>query len=191
MKTIDLLTKIYDRDPDSGNFIIKLSINEYADIFNELDPSPLRRRDLAQPVIAFLDDCSSDIPLKYGFELQILCPKEIMNEGRENRVMHGLKTFFSYMVLLYKKDLRVLGQKSLVYFITSITLIVLSFYISAIFPSDIFFKTLIEGLSIGGWVFLWEAIVLSVFKSRKVRIRRRRYRRLLNAPITFTYQTLG
>lgn len=191
MRTIDLLSKIYDRDPETGNFIIKLSINEYTDIFNELDPSPLRRRDVAQPVVDFLDDCSADIPLKYKFELQILCPREIMNEGREHRTMNGLRTFFSYMVLIYKKDLRVLSQKALMYFITSIVLIVVSLYTSARFPSDLFFKTLVEGLSIGGWVFLWEAIVLSFFKSRKIRIKRARYRRLLAAPVSFIYQTIN
>jgi hypothetical protein len=191
MRTIDLLSKIYDRDPETGNFIIKLSINEYTDIFNELDPSPLRRRDVAQPVVDFLDDCSADIPLKYKFELQILCPREIMNEGREHRTMNGLRTFFSYMVLIYKKDLRVLSQKALMYFVTSIVLIVGSLYTSARFPSDLFFKTLVEGLSIGGWVFLWEAIVLSFFKSRKIRIKRARYRRLLAAPVSFIYQTIN
>lgn len=191
MRTIDLLSKIYDRDPETGNFIIKLSINEYTDIFNELDPSPLRRRDVAQPVVDFLDDCSADIPLKYKFELQILCPREIMNEGREHRTMNGLRTFFSYMVLFYKKDLRVLSQKALMYFATSIVLIVVSLYTSARYPSDLFFKTLVEGLSIGGWVFLWEAIVLSFFKSRKIRIKRARYRRLLAAPVSFIYQTIN
>ena len=191
MRTIDLLSKIYDRDPDTGNFIVELSINEYTDIFNELDPTPLRRRDVAQPVVDFLDDCSADIPLKYRFDLRIMCPREIMNEGRERRTINGLRTFFSYMVLFYKKDLRVLSQKALLYFLTAIVLIVLSLYTSSHFPSDLFFKTLVEGLSIGGWVFLWEAIVLCFFKSRKIRVKRRRYQRLLDAPIAFIYQTIA
>jgi hypothetical protein len=190
-RTVDLLSRIYDRDPETGNFIIKLSIGEYTDIFNELDPSPMRKRDLASHVVAFLDDCSSDVPLKYGFDIQILAPREIMNEGREHRTMNGLKTYFSYMIFLYRKDLKILGQKALVYFVTSILFLISSLYLSSVFPVGIFFKTIVEGLSIGGWVFLWEAIVLAFFKSRKIRIRRRRYRRLLGATITFIYQQIN
>jgi hypothetical protein len=189
--TVDLLSRIYDREPGTDVFIVKLSIAEYTDIFNELDPSPLRHRDLAHPVISYLDDCSSDIPLKFRFHLQIICPREIMNAGRENRVKNGLKTYFNYMLLLYKKDRHILRKKSIVYFLTSILLIFLSFYIGSKTPSDIFFETIIEGLSIGGWVFLWEAIVLAVFKSRKLRVKSKRYRRLAEAPISFIYQDIG
>jgi hypothetical protein len=78
-----------------------------------------------------------------------------------------------------------------VYFFTSIVLLFLSLYLGSILPGDIFFRTAIEGLSIGGWVFLWEAIVLAFFKSRKLRTKSKRYRRLANAPITFTYQDIG
>jgi hypothetical protein len=190
-KTVDLLMKIYDREPGTDIFIVKLSIDRYTDIFNGLDPSPLRHRDLAPSVISYLDDCSSDIPLKYKLDIQVICPKEIMNEGRENRTMNGLRTYFNYMLLLLKKDRHMLRKKSVVYFFTSIVLLFLSLYLGSILPGDIFFRTAIEGLSIGGWVFLWEAIVLAFFKSRKLRTKSKRYRRLANAPITFTYQDIG
>lgn len=190
-KTVDLLMKIYDREPGTDIFIVKLSIDRYTDIFNGLDPSPLRHRDLAQSVISYLDDCSSDIPLKYKLDIQVICPKEIMNEGRENRTMNGLRTYFNYMLLLLKKDRHMLRKKSIVYFFTSIVLLFLSLYLGSIMPNDIFFRTAIEGLSIGGWVFLWEALVLAFFKSRKLRTKSRRYRRLADAPITFTYQDIG
>lgn len=190
-KTVDLLMKIYDREPGTDIFIVKLSIDRYTDIFNGLDPSPLRHRDLAPSVISYLDDCSSDIPLKYKLDIQVICPKEIMNEGRENRTMNGLRTYFNYMLLLLKKDRHMLRKKSVVYFFTSIVLLFLSLYLGSILPGDIFFRTAIEGLSIGGWVFLWEAIVLAFFKSRKLRTKSKRYRRLANAPITFIYQDIG
>lgn len=188
-KTIDLLQKIYDKDSETGAYIIRLSIKEYTDIFNGLDPAPLRWRDLDRKVVSYLDDCSSDIPLKYPVNLEIICPKEILNEGRESRVMGGLRTFFNYMVLTYKKDLSIVFGKAAVYFITSFILIGLSFYLLPKSPGTIIFETLIEGLSIGGWVFLWESIVLAVFKSRKIRIRSGRYKRLAAAPVNFIYMT--
>jgi hypothetical protein len=47
---------------------------------------------------------------------------------------------------------------------------------------------MVEGLFIGGWVFLWEAIALFVFKNRDINLQIRRYERFKEAPIKFAYQ---
>jgi hypothetical protein len=39
------LEKIYERDKATNAFIISVAIDEYADIFNELDPAPFRKRE--------------------------------------------------------------------------------------------------------------------------------------------------
>jgi hypothetical protein len=43
--------------------------------------------------------------------------------------------------------------------------------------SDIIFMTIVEGVNIGGWVFLWEAISTFAFRKRDVRNRKRHYER--------------
>jgi len=40
--------KIYEKDEATNSFVISVTIDNYADIFNELDPAPFRKRDLNQ-----------------------------------------------------------------------------------------------------------------------------------------------
>lgn len=49
----------------------------------------------------------------------------------------------------------------------------------------ILISTLVEGVVVSGWVFLWEAVSLIIFKKRELRHRYRSYQRLQQAPIIF------
>ena len=51
------------------------------------------------------------------------------------------------------------------------------------------FTTLVEGINIGGWGFLWEAISTFAFKKRDVRTKKKNYERFTRAKIRFKYAT--
>ena len=61
-KRKSLLEKIYEQNPHNGNYIIELSLVNYADIFNEWDHAPMRRKDIDPDLLRFLDDSIDDIP---------------------------------------------------------------------------------------------------------------------------------
>ena len=187
-KRIELLSKIYDRDSESEVFIVKISIKQYKDIFNDLDPAPLRNRDINQALLNYLNECSIDIPLKYNISLQIIGPHEIQNEELETRVRVGLKTYFTFGILTFKREMAALYKKSLKYFFIFFALISFLFYLSSKLPSNISTETIIEGLSIGGWVFLWEAINIVVFKNREIKMMYKRYKRLESSQLDFVYE---
>ncbi len=187
-KTRELINKIYDYNPETHAYIIKVSIRQYTHIFNDLDPAPLKRRDLNQDLLNYLDDCSFDIPLKYKVNMQFVADITIKDEAKEKRVAAGLKTYFGFLLLALKRDINLAYKKCLVYIVSSFLLLFLSFYVSsALSLNSILLDTLIEGLSIGGWVFLWEAIALVVFKNHDTRIRYRKYDRLEQAVVDFIY----
>ena len=73
------LEKIYERDEASNAFIISIVIKNYADIFNELDPAPFRKRDLDQDLRDYLEDSSADIPLKNNIMLRFKVSVETQN----------------------------------------------------------------------------------------------------------------
>ncbi|MBL7007249.1 MAG: hypothetical protein ISR78_09225 [Spirochaetia bacterium] len=112
----------------------------------------------------------------------------IKDEVKEKRVVAGLKTYFGFLLLTLKRDINLAYKKCLLYIVNSFVLLFLSFYInSGLFLNSILLDTLIEGLSIGGWVFLWEAIALVVFKNHDTRNRYRKYERLEQAAVDFIY----
>jgi len=58
------LERIYERDKETNSFIISVAIQDYVDIFNELESAPFRIRDLYQDLRIFLEESSSDIPVR-------------------------------------------------------------------------------------------------------------------------------
>ena len=182
-----LFEKIYDRDPASRAVIIKTSIDHYTDIFNDLDPAPFKTRDIAPDLRLYLEDCSTDIPLKHDIVMQFDAPKSIKDNDKEKKVISGLNTYFQFLMRTYKRDISSAYKKSIVYIVTSLILLSFAFYLTSIIPEDFLFVTLVEGLYIGGWVFLWEAMALFVFKNREIKLKFRRYERLYKASISFNY----
>ena len=66
-----ILRKIYDFSESDNAFIIKLSPDSYLDLFNKLDHNPIRKKDLNQDVINYIEDCSNDISLDKNIILEI------------------------------------------------------------------------------------------------------------------------
>ncbi len=188
MKTKELLCKIYDCDNVEDTFIIKILVNAYKDLFNDLDPAPLKNRDLDQNLISYLEECSTDIPLRYKLSLQFVAEESIIDEDKERRTILGLKTYFNFVILSFKREIANTYRTSIIYVICAFLLITLSFYLGGISTTHILIETLVEGLSIGGWVFLWEAIALIVFKNHETRLKCKRYERLDKAKTVFIYR---
>jgi hypothetical protein len=185
------LEKIYERDPDSNAFIISVAIESYANIFNELDPAPFRKKDLDQDLRDYLEDSSVDIPLKYDVVLRFNVSGEAKNTEKEEKIRVGLKTYFSFVKDLLGDNIRKSYEKSVVYVFGAFVLLSASYLLRLLLISNIFFSILIEGITIGGWVFLWEAISTFAFRTRDVKNRCRQYKRLADAPIQFIYIQKG
>lgn len=187
-RTKELLRTIYDYDAEKHSFIVRVLIQNYRHLFNELDPAPLKQRDLNQEILNYLDECSLDIPLKYGVRLEFIAEHDFAHQDNEQRARTGLKTYFTFVLLTLHREIVSTYRKCAVYIFASFLLLFLSFYLnSQMANGGILFSTLLEGLSIGGWVFLWEAIALVVFSNRETRASYRRNERLRDADVSFVY----
>lgn len=182
------LEKIYQKDSETKAFIIQAAVNRYNEIFNELDPAPFKKRDINQDLKDYLEDCSLDIPLRYNVILQFNIPKSVRDSEKEKRIESGLKTYFSFLMNSLEKNLKRSYQKNIIYIMTAFFLLFIAALASTIIDDkEIIFSTLIQGLYIGGWVFLWEAISSFSFYNRDIKYEYRQYKRFNNAPIYFKY----
>jgi hypothetical protein len=183
----DILRKIYDFNESENAFIIKLSPDSYLDIFNKLDHNPIRKKDLNQNVINYIEDCSDDIPLDKDIILEIKIKKDFYSKDLETRARKGLVNYFEYMVEYYR--LKMKAQRSTSLFFAALFIILATFSLTitplALDSKNILFQTLVQGISIGSWVFLWEAIVGVTIKYKPYRTQCRFYKRLFNAKIIF------
>jgi hypothetical protein len=181
------LERIYERDKQLGAFIISVAIEKYPDIFNELDSAPWRRRDLDYDLRVFLEESSSDIPSRYDIILQFNVSQEKQDLEKEDRIKTGLRTYFSFVRNSLQREIRLSHQKSAFYALGSFLLLFTSYLLQARVLGNVFLTTLVDIVSIGGWVFLWEAISTFAFKNREAREKYRQYKRLSMAPVRFYY----
>ena len=180
---------LYDFDENDKSYIIKLSPDYYLDIFNNLDHYPIRKRDVNQHVINYIEDCSSDLPLSKNIKIEIKITRELRNPDLEERTRKGIRNYFKYILAYYSKMSKKEIHNSIVFFIIFIILTSITFFTESLnlHINRIFLRMILEGLSIGSWVFLWEAIAGLVIKNRKNRFMIKTYKRLSDTFLYFTY----
>lgn len=184
----DYLRQIYRMDAETNAFIIEVSLDNYNEIFNGWDPSPVKRRDLDPDLVHFMDECASDIPLKYPLELQFYLPEEQYDEEKEKLARLGIENNFRFIIHFINKEIRQISSKIVFYIITAFAFLSAGYLSGERVAENIVTTTLMEGLSIGGWVFLWEAFSLFFFARQEILNRLKKYRRFQEAKVSFSYR---
>lgn len=188
MRKIDsLLEKIYEKNPKNGNYIIEVSLKNYAGIFNNWDHAPYKRKDIHPELLSFLEDSIDDIPMEYNIDICFYLAEEKQNQERERIITSWFKTFYSFYVELEKKKIRSIIRNAVIYLIISCALLTFS-YLGVTSRDSIVVYTLTEVIIVGGWVFLWEAISLLTFERSKISKLIKNYKRFIRAEIAFRYK---
>jgi hypothetical protein len=186
-KKKNYLKQIYKMNPETNTFIIEISLENYKEIFNGWDPSPIKRRDLDPDLLHFMDQCSSDIPLNFPLELQFYLSKEQYDEDKENLTRIGIKNNFNFTSHFIGKEIKQINKKIALYIIIAFAFLIIGYISREQVTENVVNTVFIEGLSIGGWVFLWEAFSLFFFSRQEVYARLKRNRRFQNTKINFHY----
>lgn len=180
-----IFEELYRQDKNSGAYIIEIALDKYSDIFCEWDPAPFKLRDIDPNLELYLEGCSDDIPLHYPLLLSFTIPKGIRNENIEDQARNGLRNGFKFKIYFIKKDIAKTNARTFLFILISFAFL----WVATIFPkqlkASVFPSILVEGLFIGGWVFLWEAISLLLFTTTGLFHRSRIYKRLLKSTIVF------
>lgn len=182
-----ILKEIYDFDEINNAYKLEIKVSKYQDLFNSLDPAPLRKRDLDSDFVKYLEDFSDDIPLEDNIQLEIYIPDTQLDDNEKHRVKTAIKSYYSFMLLDSKKKGSSQKKESAAFILISIVLLFISFYISGSIKPNYFLKIIIEGFNIGGWVFFWEALNILIFKMRKIIKKGKVYKRILDAKVNFVY----
>lgn len=187
-KKKNYLKQIYKMNPETKAYIIEVSLVDYNEIFNGWDPSPYKRRDLDPDLVNYMEDCSTDIPFEFYLELQFYMPEDQYNEEKENLSRVGIKNNFDFTSHFIKKEIKQIGKKIILYIMMAIAFLSVGYLSGQQVEPNFFTAILIEGLTVGGWVFLWEAFTLSFFSRQEEYSRLKMYRRFQNTEVSFKYK---
>lgn len=180
----EILKKFYATNPITNEYIIELGANSYNDIFNSWDSSKQEIRDLNSEMKSYIESCSYDIDLRHNVILGLKVHEQ-QNEQMEKTIMASIYNYFGYMVLSFNKLIWARCKTAAFFVLVSIMFLIFTILIQEKATESVAYGLAFQSLTIGGWVFLWEAISMILIRGSEVQERRKIYKRLLNAKILF------
>ncbi|WOD40935.1 hypothetical protein [Nodosilinea sp. E11] len=181
----ELFNEIYAIDEANNAYMIEAALDSYTDIFSEWDPAPFKRRELDPDLQLYLENSADEIPQKYSIEVCFTLPPGSRDEVMEQEVRAGLRNSVDFKLYLLKREIRLINTRTARYVIAGLgTLLVAR--LAEPLDINVLTSVLTEGLFIGGWVFLWEAVSLFFFSNRDLYNRYRTHKRLRDAEVIFS-----
>jgi hypothetical protein len=187
MADTDKLVRSAETDPTSARReIIELRIGELRQLFNAIDPSPLRERDLDQDAESFIVGWAREMPRKARLGMVVFLDRPVAPE-EPDIVRDAVRSFFSRRANGSRQRLRQLlrvGRTSLIIGITLLTgSIALGSLIASTLPGRPIAEILRESLLIGGWVAMWRPLETFLYDWWPIRSETALYDRLSAMPV--------
>jgi hypothetical protein len=177
---------MYQQNPANGNIIIDIALDKYIYFFHEWDNTAYRKRDVHPELVSFLDMCSEDIPIRKQIDIRLHVNDVTMDKEKEDLILESYYNYYDSLKRMESRKLKKILRSALILFIIALAFNLSYFIFAARLVGNIFVELFAEGLVIGGWVFMWEALQKVCFESLEPLKRRRELIRFLNAEIEFS-----
>ena len=171
--------------------VIEVHVAELKQLFNSIDPSPFRNKDLdpkaEEFIIGWAKDLPKDVPL--GLVVDLDRPAGLPDEAAVLR--DAVHEFFRQRALAYRRRLRELfrvGRTSLVIgLFTLAAAIALGDFLGSLLKGSHVGEILRESLTIGGWVSMWRPLEVFLYDWWPIRNEARLSDRLAAMPVRIKY----
>lgn len=183
----NFLDQFYTIDSGSGDYIIDVALQDYDDVFNTWDSSVYNIRDLDYSLKSFLEEFSYEIEPKHKIKLVFNMQDEKKDPEMEEMIRNGVRNHFNYRYFLTTKYSSQNRKKSIIYILVSILFTIISSYLHISEASKLIEDLLLLNLTVGSWVFLWEAFYILFIQRSDSRRKKSHYERIVNAAIEFKY----
>lgn len=180
------LLSLYRRSPVTNNILIDIALDKYLDFFHEWDNATFRKRDINPGLAEFLDICSEDIPMNRQFDINFHIKNISSDLEKEKLIIESYNNYYNALKKLEDRKVKRITRYSIILFIIALGFIFLYILSNAKAQGQLLPRVLLEGLIIGGWVFMWEALHMLFFDILEPFKRKRELERFLRAKITFS-----
>lgn len=153
-------TEALYREQD-GKLLIEIELKSLMQIFNSFDPAPFHEKELDANAEVYVYNSVAEFPLKKPLELMIHLPPSEIDKDTEETLKKAIKNHFSYRSLLTEIELRRVfqrGRRNMAIGFVFLFLCLLIIGLLSTLEGGLLKTTLSEGLTIIGWVAMWEPI---------------------------------
>lgn len=168
--------------PPKDRALIEVHVSELKALFNSLDPTPFRERDLDPGAEEFIAGWASELPSDQPLCLMIHVDRPGPDDAGAGELQDAVREFFTQRAAATRRRLRQLlavGRTSLLIGVAALaSSILLGDLAAMLFRDSGFGGILRESLLIGGWVAMWRPLEVFLYDWWPIRAEARRYDRL-------------
>lgn len=178
-------------DIPSGAQPIEVRVPELARLFNAIDPSPFRERDLDPAAEEFIIDWSRDLPADAPLALIVYLSRS--RSADEVAVLRdAVRENFERRAVTARRTLRELfrrGRVSLLIGLGALAAsVTLGDLLRTLLPSGGVGSLLSKSILIGGWVAMWRPLEIFLYDWWPIRADERLFLRLRDMPVRIVYE---
>jgi len=174
----------------SGCVRIEVHVAELKQLFNAMDPSPFRERDLDPNAEEFIVGWAREAPRDAPLALLVRVNRGAGPPGEPAALRQAVGDYFSLRARATRRRLRELfrrGRISLLIGLLALAVLTsLGDFIARAMPGHVA-DLLHESLSIGGWVAMWRPMEVFLYDWWPIRAEARLYDRLSGMPVRIAY----
>ncbi len=150
----------------NGDILIEIKLSNVMQLFNSLDPSPFREKDLDDSAEAYIVDTVREFPLKTPLRLVVYLPSDELTKAQTRALDQAVHHYFRYRAEVAQRQLRQTlkqGRVSLLIGLSFLFFCVTVGEVVAALGDGTFHHIVEEGLLISGWVAMWRPIQIFLY----------------------------
>jgi hypothetical protein len=171
--------------------VIEVHVGELKQLFDAIDPSPFRDRDLDPKAEEFIVGWAKDLPKDTTLALVVDLDREAGLPDEAAVLRDAIHEFFRHRAETYRQRLRELfrlGRTSLVIGLVALAgAIALGDFLGTLMKGSRIGEILRESLTIGGWVSMWRPLEVFLYDWWPIRNEARLSDRLAAMPVQIRY----
>jgi len=171
--------------------LIEVRISELRQIFNAIDPSPFRERDLDPRAEQFIIDWAKDLPPTAPWALVVHLERAAGRADEATELREAIHAYFGAQAAASQRRLRELFHRGRISLIIALTFLAASIgvgdAIANYLAGNRVAEILREGFLIGGWVAMWRPLEVFLYDWWPIRAEGRLLQRLSTMPVRLDY----
>jgi len=164
---------------------IELEVRETKQLFNSMDPSPFRERDLDTDAESFIESWAQEFPADASLTLRVHL-EQWPAEDPTGLIRDAVHNYFAYRAQQDELEFRRLmqqGRTSLVIGLVFLACCLVTIKTLAGSSTDTWAGVVRESLTIAGWVAMWRPMQIYLYDWWPLRRRARIHRKLSQMPV--------
>ena len=165
---------------------IEVRVRELQQLFNSIDPSPFRERDLDAAADEFIEGWAQELPRSAPLELVVYVDQQPVQDAQTVAVQQAVREFYRQKAALTRRRLRDLFRRGRISLLIALVFFGILGAIANVL-TDVAHGpvtgVLRESLLIGGWVAMWRPLEVFLYDWWPIRAQAQLYDRLAAMPV--------